>query len=263
VAGNQEGFYPMNINGYTRRGIISAGTYYTFDPAFQSMSAFMSGEPLTLGAPLAGSMAAEIGSKILYGFWDSNFNDYSPTVSTSATSIPLHFFDTETLEDGTLMIDLSPHPLPFAPFENKNWRFVAAIGDYLFLEESSTETRYFFSVDLGDVLPAIWLAHQSTGVSLWAGTTMATSSFAVSFAPGTPFMAYLMKPDGTMAEVNADMLGFNPQTIEVEEDQIVVTGMDGLTPRRFIINPLATEDGELLVETATDTIPMKTLIPLQ
>jgi len=78
-----------------------------------------------------------------------------------------------------------------------------------------------------------------------------------------PFLAFLMKPDVTVLEINAEMLGFNPQTIEIEDDQIIVKGMSGLNPKQFIINLMATDTGELLVETKTESIEVKTLIPLQ
>lgn len=51
--------------------------------------------------------------------------------------------------------------------------------------------------------------------------------------------------------------------VEYQDDQNVATGMDGLNSRRFINNPPATADGELPVETSTESIRMKILVPLE
>ncbi|MDY0003924.1 MAG: hypothetical protein RBU30_21685, partial [Polyangia bacterium] len=265
VTGAQEAHYPMEIDLYTTRGIISAGTYYSFDASYESISGALSSIPIHWNDSHGRAMTHESGHRILYGHrWNPGSLDFGESESTTdSTTMTLHFFDSETLEDGSFLIDVSPHPHSSDIEHGKWWHFMAAIGDYLFYYENNFGESIFYRVDTRSPHPIIEELHRNPG---WSDSgrvvIMYLNGWAIYAPSEVPFVAFIFRPDGTMSEVNAEMLGFNPQTLEVEDDLIVVNGMDGLTPRRFVIHPLATAEGELLVETAAETIQVRTLIPL-
>ncbi|MDY0002095.1 MAG: hypothetical protein RBU30_12430 [Polyangia bacterium] len=269
VTGDQAAMYPMSIDSCSVNGIVSGLEYYTFNDALESIHAEMSGTPLLWGHPTNQPWVFESGQRIIYGFGPPASGLYGSWVGPhDATHVELVFFDTATLEDGTFLIDISPHPGAGDPASpDPIITFVAATGDYLFLGEQDTGNLY--RVDTRSSPLVIELAFPSaTAYAVTHDRTVVLNGWAVNYSTrhqtdaGRPFAAFLFKPDGAVIEVNAAMLGFNPQQIELQDDQIVVTGMDGLNPRRFIINPLATEEGELLLETSADTIPVKTLVPI-
>ncbi|MDY0002311.1 MAG: hypothetical protein RBU30_13530 [Polyangia bacterium] len=270
VAGDQEAFYPLEIHFYSTHGIISALEYYTFDASHQSLSGLVAGAPMYWAEQPGKHRVFESGPRILYGFGTPEAGTFASIASTAeATLLPLAFFDTETMEDGSFLIDLTPHPQAGAFGSDKQWFFMASIGDYLFIREAaSTGTNLWFSVDVRDPRPILAPAYQNDNTSAMAADlSVVMNGYAVNYSTrnnsALPFVAYLMRPDGSVSEINAAMLGFNPQDIVIEDDQIVVTGMSGLTPRRFVISPLASGEGELLVETPTESIPARTLIPLE
>ena len=246
IVGETDAIYPMEILGTSSQGIYSGNTFYSFDSTLTSKYKVLTNAPINIGPQAIGSnkkKLAEANNKLILSFDNARgIRIFWPTTqqqSGTTLEVPLNYLDLDTLVEG-----IKTFTVPNTCTSNPNScvvMFLAALGDFVFVgvPNNNLGTYLVYAIDLSKDNPIATTA----AIEVYGSQTMDVSSLNIFKTYAITDFVYiasgllLFKADGTVSKIDAASLGFTPQKMDVSEDTVTFSGMQGLTAVKYSINP--------------------------